>query len=177
MLVYPFTFYGVNGMKKCWQWCTGLHFANRKVLGMICITVSLGCVYLATPVLMSTVNVGLFSLNPVNRYFSFAPTVPYQDVDSVKEAMVWLDGNLGANDCLLVHHAFLFWGQLYLKKSHTLIHFENDVSVAVNKAYELGFSGVYFVWWNEPIGWYGITVPEDFIRLKDFGRISVYIHV
>ncbi|MBS7646796.1 hypothetical protein KEJ24_03040 [Candidatus Bathyarchaeota archaeon] len=177
MLVYPFMFYAVNGMKKCRQWCTGLRFATRKVLGMSCITVLLGCVYLATPVLMSTVNVGLFSFNPVNKYFSFAPTVPYQDVDSVADAMVWLDKNLGANDCLLIHHAFLFWGQLYLSRSHTLIHFENDLNMAVNKAYELGFSRVYFVWWNEPIGWYGITVPDDFIRLKDFCRISVYIHV
>lgn len=179
MLVYPFTFYAVNGVKKYWNdhKAGKLLFADKKVSGMICITFLLGFVYLATPVLMSTVNVGLFSVNPVNKYFSFSPTVPYQDVDSVKEAMAWLDKRLDENSCLLVHHAFLFWGQLYLNKSHRLIHFENDLNMAVDKAYELDFSHIYFVWWNEPIGWYGITVPEFFIRLKDFGRISVYIHV
>jgi hypothetical protein len=35
---------------------------------------------------------------------------------------------------------------------------------------------VFFVWWNEPIGWYGISVPETFIRVQDFGRISVYVY-
>lgn len=178
MLVYPFTFYAANGIKNYWSGdLRGLRSIDKKVLGMICVTVSLGCVYLATPVLMSNVNVGLFSLNPVNKYFSFAPTVPYQDVDSVKEAMAWLEKNMDENDCLLVQHAFVFWGQLYLDRSHTLIHFENDVDMALDKACQLGFRHIYFVWWNEPIGWYGITVPEAFTSLKDFGRISVYEYV
>jgi len=54
------------------------------------------------------------------------------------------------------------------------VHFENDVGSALDSAFEHGFSRAYFVWWNTPIGWYGITVPEGFVRLRDFGRISVY---
>jgi hypothetical protein len=46
--------------------------------------------------------------------------------------------------------------------------------LALDSAFEHGFSRVYFVWWNEPVGWYGITVPEGFVRLRDFCRVSVY---
>jgi hypothetical protein len=154
-----------------------MRFNRKKALSMVLASAVLGCVYLATPVLMNTVNAGIFSLNPVNRYISFAPTVPYQDVDEVAHAMVWLDTNMDEDSCVLLQHAFLFWGQLYLDKSHTIIHFNSDVDLAFNTAYKLGFSRIYFVWWNKPIGWYGLTFPEGFTRLEDFGRISVYEHI
>jgi len=178
MLVYPFTFYAANGFMQCWRGAS-IHgcFSRRKVSAMFTATFLLGALYLATPVLMSTVNVGLFSLNPVNRYISFAPTVPYQDVEGVEEAMRWLDASMNENDCVLLQHAFLFWGQLYLNRSHTIVHFVSDVDIAVETAYKHGYSGVFFVWWNEPIGWYGLNVPEGFIRVEDFGRISIYKHV
>ncbi|MBE0520418.1 hypothetical protein IBX35_05190, partial [Candidatus Bathyarchaeota archaeon] len=86
MLVFPFTFYAVNGLSELLRKCNcgnsmlGMSFSDRKVKGMFLLTVMMGSVYLATPVLMSTVNVGIFSVFPVCRYFSFAPTVPYEDV-------------------------------------------------------------------------------------------------
>lgn len=180
MLVYPFTFYAVNGLRGFMGNYDGensrltIAVSGRKVKGMLLLTVLLGGVYLATPVLMSSVNVGLFSVSAVNKFFSFAPTVPYEDVDSVVEAMKWLDGNMDGSSCVVLQHAFLSRGQLYLDKSHTIVHFENDVNLAVDTAFEHGFTRVFFVWWNEPIGWYGITVPEGFVTLRDFCRISVY---
>lgn len=178
MLVYPFTFYAANGFTQCWRG-SAIHgrFSKRKVSAMIIVTFLLGALYLVTPVLMSTVNVGLFSLYPVNRYISFAPTVPYQDVDGVEKAMRWLDISMNKSDCVLLQHAFLFWGQLYLNRSHTIVYFVSDVDSAVETAYRHDYSGVFFVWWNEPIGWYGLNVPEGFVRVQDFGRISVYKYV
>jgi len=79
---------------------------------------------------------------------------------------------LGAE--VLRHERNMGWGRLYLDDSHMIVHFEVDVDFAVDTALNHGFSQVYFVWWNQPIGWYGITVPEGFVRLRDFGRISVY---
>ena len=180
MLVYPFTFYAVNGLKGFignydgGNLRLGVAVSDRKVKGMVLLTVLLGGVYLATPVLMSSVNVGLFSVSAVNRFFSFAPTVPYEDVDDVVSAMEWLDGRMDGSSCVILQHAFLWWGKLYLGSSHVIVHFENDVGSALDSAFEHGFSRAYFVWWNTPIGWYGITVPEGFVRLRDFGRISVY---
>jgi hypothetical protein len=63
---------------------------------------------------------------------------------------------------------------LYLDKQHVIVHFENDVGLAVDFALERSFGRVFFVWWNTPIGWYGISVPEGFVRLEDFDRISIY---
>ena len=180
MLVYPFTFYAVSGLRGLMGNYDGGSFrfgavvSDRKVKGMVLLTVLLGWVYLATPVLISTVNVGVFAFNPVNRYFSFAPTVPYGDVDSVVEAMGWLNENMGVGDCVLLQHAFISWGRLYLDRQHVIVHFENDVGLAVDFALGRGFGRVFFVWWNKPIGWYGITVPEGFVRLRDFGGLSVY---
>jgi hypothetical protein len=109
-------------------------------------------------------------------YFSNSPTVPYEDVDSVVEAMGWLNENLDAASCVALQHAFLRWGELYLDQSHTLVHFVVDVDTAVNTGFDNGFSTVFFVWWNEPIGWYDISVPEAFVSVHDFGRISVYVY-
>ena len=183
MLVYPFTFYAVNGLSGFLREYNGgdfqlsLRFPNRKVKAMLLLPALLGSAYLATPVLMNTVNMGVFSIPPVCTYFSFAPTVPYQDVDNVVEAMNWLDRNMAENDCVALQHAFLFWGQFYLSKSHAIVHFVRDVDLAVLTAFEHGFSRVLFVWWNEPIGWYGVSLPNYFVSVRDFGRISVYEYV
>jgi hypothetical protein len=180
MLVYPFTFYAVNGLKRVVRGFNGGSFrfsfrlVDGKVRGMLLLTVLLGEVYLATPVLMSTVNVGIFALNSVNKVFSFAPTVPYEDVDGVVEAMKWLNQNMEVNSSVILHEALLWWGKLYLNGSHAIVYFQNDADFAVNIALSHGFSKVYFVWWNVPLGWYGITVPKIFNGLRDFGRITVF---
>ena len=180
MLVYPFTFYAVSGLKVFLGSYNGgsfgfdLKFLDGKVRGMLLLTVLLGGVYLATPVLMFVSGFSVGSLPVVYPYFSTSPTVPYEDVDGVVEAMEWLNRNMDDNSCVVLQHAFLWWGKLYLDDSHKIVHFEYDVDFAVNTALNYSSSSVYFVWWNQPIGWYGVTVPGYFTRLMDFGRISVY---
>jgi hypothetical protein len=180
MLAYPFTFYAVSGLAKLLKTRDGGDFQLRRrvsqgiAIGTVLLTVVLACVYLATPVLMSTVNVGIFSVYPAYKYFSSSPTVPYGDVSSVIQAVKWLDGNMDGNSCVVLYNAFLEWGRLYLNQSHVIVHFENDVDVALNEALEHGFNSAYFVWWNHEIGWYRVTVPSYFARLEDFGRISVF---
>jgi len=183
MLVYPFTFFAVNGFSKllrksslegkthAFSW-----FSNKKAAGTVLLTFSLGIAYLATPVLMVYASVSVPSITATYLYFSTSPTVPYEDVNSVVQAMSWLNGNMTAVSCVVLQNAFLSWGQLYLGKSHVIVHFENDVNSAVNTAFGHGFSSVFFVWWNEPNGWYGISVPQSFVRVQDFGRISVYVY-
>lgn len=179
MLVYPFTFYTVNwlgGSIKKFNGGDGKikRELDGKVKGMLLLTIMLGAAYLATPLLMNSVNVGIFSIPTVNRYFSFAPTVPYIDVESVVKAMKWLNENMDGNSCALLQQAFLEWGRLYLSDSYTLIHFTYDVDSALNSAFKHGFSNAYFVWWNEPIGWYGLEVPKSFAPVFEDGRIAVF---
>jgi len=181
MLVYPFTFYAINGVGtlsrkfrlKNTRFCSW--FSDKKATAMILLTFSLGIAYLATPLLTIYSNANVTVSNTA-VYFSTSPTVPYEDVNSVVEAMNWFNDNLDAFSCVALHQAFLRWGELYLDKSHTIVHFEIDVDSAVDTGFENGFSNVFFVWWNVPIGWYGISVPESFVRVQDFGRITVYAY-
>jgi hypothetical protein len=179
MLVYPFTFYAVNGFSKLLRGFnnskSGISGFSRKVaFGALGVTVLLGSVYLATPLLMNTVQVGMFVLPNVSAHFSSAPAVPYKDVGSVAQAVTWLNQNMADDSAAIVNHVLILWDQLYLDKSHLRIQFWNDANLALNEALERGFRSVYFVWWNEDIGWYDVSVPRQFTRLRDFGRISVY---
>jgi len=180
MLAYPFTFYAVNAISKFSAKHKDVEFPSaagvfsRKVLVILLATIMLGTVYLATPVLMSTVNVGVFSIPLVYKYFSSSPTVPYQDVEGVVQAMEWLNSSMSNDSCVVLHQAFLSWGELYLDKSHTIVAFTNDFDAGLAVASEKDFVHVYSVWWNQNIGWYGLSIPGCFVRQRDFGRISVY---
>jgi len=182
MLVYPFTFYAVNGFGKLLsKFPKGKLFSpswlcNKKAAAMVVLTFGLGVAYLATPVLMVYANVSLPAVSGTYLYFSTSPTVPYEDVRCVVQALGWLNGNMPVNASVILQHAFLFWGRLYLDKSHVIVHFENNADLAVNTAFSHGFDSVFFVWWNTPIGWYGVSVPDGFVSVQDFGRISVYAY-
>ena len=143
---------------------------------MVFATFALGITYLATPVLMVYTTGSVPAVTGTYLYFSTSPTVPYEDVTSVVEAMNWLNDHLDAFSCVALHHAFLHWGELYLDNSHEIIHFQTNLDSALNTGLANGFSKVFIVWWNEPIGWYGISVPDNFVSVQNFGRISVYVY-
>jgi len=115
-------------------------------------------------------------LTDVYLHFSSAPTVPYEDVEGVTEAMEWLEGNMDAGSFVVLHHGLLPWGQLYLDPSHVRVQFWQNVDGAVGLGLTRGFSHAFFVWWNEPISWYDVSVPESFVVVQDFGRVSVYVY-
>jgi hypothetical protein len=179
MLVYPFTFYAVNGLSKVLHGSKNAKgkigwFSRSAVFAALGVTVLLGSVYLATPVLMNTGQGGVFVLPYVSAHFCSAPSVPYQDVESVAQAVSWLDGNMADNSCTIVNRVFTHWDRLYLDESFARIEFWNNADMALDDAVDRGYGSVYFVWWNTDIGWYDVSVPNEFVRLRDFGRISVY---
>ena len=179
MLAYPFTFYAINGLYRIFRSSNGAksridRISKKVVFGALGVTVLLGSVYLATPVLMNTVQVGVFVLPYVSAHFCSAPTVPYQDVENVVQAVTWLDENMDTNSCTIINYVFDHWGRLHLNKSHVTINFRNDAGLALDYAVDYGFGSVYFIWWNQDIGWYDMSIPNQFVPLRDFGRISVY---
>lgn len=183
MLVYPFTFYAVNGAETVWKRIKQekVSFKLRKfegfrnkVFAMVSATVLLGAIYLATPFLMVNVGIGLYSLFPACRYFSFAPAVPYQDINGTIQAIYWLKDNMNSDSCVVMHSAFVVWTKLYLENSHNVIGYKNNVTLALDLALQEGYKHVYFVCWNQNIGWYGVYVPKGFIELTRFNRISVF---
>jgi len=184
MLVYPFTFYAVSGVRfllgRLGQERIVLKKSGKfrnKVFGMVLATVLLGAFYLATPFLMVNVGFGIYSLWPICRYFSSSPTVPYQDVDGTVQAVGWLGDNLQDDSCVVLHDAFVAWSKVYLENSHNVIGYKTDVDLAVDYALQNGYKHVYFVCWNENIGWYGVYVPENFVKVESFDRMSIFEYV
>jgi hypothetical protein len=180
MLAYPFTFFAVSGFARMYgkirsgeasRW-----FSGRKSLVMVLLTFGLGVALLATPITMVYASTSVPTITGTYLYFSTNPTVPYEDVEEVAAAMKWLDNNMDVSSCAVLQHAFLEWGRLYLDESHSIVHFTSNVDVAVNTAFSQGFDEAFLVWWNDPIGWYGVTVPKYFESVQDFGHISVYAY-
>ena len=183
MLVYPFTFYSVNGLKKVSsEFCEGRTklsswLTKKKAMAMLFLTVGLGVSYLATPFLMTystTYSTSLPSLTFTSRYFSVSPSVPYKDVYSVEQASVWLDKNMTPDSAVILHHAFLFWGELYLKNSQAIVTFDFDADLAASKAFTMGYSKVFFLWWNTSPGWFEVSTPKGFKVVQSYDSISIY---
>jgi hypothetical protein len=186
MLVYPFTFYAVNGVTKIvhtcgfsatpnWRRLNWLKVSKRAAKGSLTLSFCLGLVFMACPLLF-----GQFGLVDLPTTVNYVPStmqsnsLPLVDVDSTIEALKWLNTRMDGSSAFLAQDAFYWWSRLYLNGTHAVVFFKNDFDGAIRAASTHGFSKVYFVWWNTNIGWYGITVPSYFAPLKDFGRMSVY---
>jgi len=114
MLVYPFTFYAVRGFGRLltpfrekrsrFSSC----FADKKAVAMVLLTFSIGVAYLTTPVLMVYANASVPAATGTCAYFSTSPTVPYEDVCNVVEAMSWLNENVDEVSCVALHHSFQY---------------------------------------------------------------------
>ena len=165
MLVYPFTFYAVNGITRIlrssreavgsvFKQVKWTKFTERVVKLILILPFSIGLV------LMPTVMQGT--------------AVPLSDVDDTMKALQWLDSQMDDDSILLTHTAFLFLAEFYLDASHTRVHFKDEIKGAINLALQHEFQNVYFVWWIENRGWYGLTVPRDFVSVFSSGRMSVF---
>ena len=176
MLVYPFTFYAVNGIFRL--------FRLRCRRGF-----RLGGIFLACSVLMLTVLSG-FAFMTV-RYENGGPfyspytiayfpstmlhnTVLLQDVDGTVKAFEWLNDHMDNRSVVLVQHALLGWALSYLDGKLHILYYVKDLKSALTLSSELGFNKVYLVWWGVNIGWYGLEVPDSFVPIHSFDRISIF---
>jgi hypothetical protein len=188
MLVYPFTFYAVNGVARVahagdvsasprWRRLNWLKVSKRAVAGLLIVSFCLGSVFMVCPL----VN-GQFGLVGLPTTVNYVPssmqcnTLPLVDVNSAINALGWVNTQMNGSSAFLAQNAFLSWSLLYLTNTRAIVYFDTNFDTAISAAYMHGFSTVYFVWWNTNIGWYGITVPSYFVPLKAFGRISVYVY-
>lgn len=194
MLVYPFTFYAINGVEKLYRSGTknvasGLRLSDRikvtrkTIVGIFSLTVVFGSIFLTIPPFCD--RLGLFSIPTTTSYLPSTMlynSVPLRDVQPAIEAFEWLNRHMNDSSSVLIHYAFFSWANFYLDKKHTVVYFVKDVEKASGIAQERGFSPVYLVWWNEDyltwqnqsIGWYGVAVPlKHFKYTFSSDRISV----
>jgi len=186
LLVYPFTFYAVNGLAKVWglqgssvspgfKWMGWMKVSKRSVVVISLSTVLLGSIYMATPLFSD--RFGVFSIPTTYDYVPSTMlynTIPLRDVKSTVEGLEWLNGRMDDGSVVLLQHPFLAWAKLYLDKNHMIVYYQVDVQEALGMALGHGFDPIYLVWWKESIGWYGPPVPSSFISVFSSDRISVF---
>jgi len=185
LLVYPFTFYAVNGIGKVLESKSGVAFSklrwmrwmkvSKKFVGvMLFLTVLFGSLLMTAKFSDN----GVFSIPTTGIYLPstmLQNTVPIRDVESVVEAIDWLNEHMTDGSGVLLHHAFFSWGKLYLDKKNVIVHYVTDIEGALGEALENGLDPVYLVWWGENIGWYrSIVVPNYFMQVFESDRIAAF---
>jgi len=137
------------------------------------VIVMMGLLFMVLPL-----NWAVYSAESINPYFPSSmqqSSIPFQDIDGTINSIEWLNMNMTPDSCVLVHHAFLAWAELYLDDNHTIIHFTMNLNTALDVASEQGFELVYLLWWGESIGWYqNIDIPENLTEVFKNGRISIF---
>jgi len=183
LLVYPFTFYAVEGLVKVFESANGVVRPSVGWLQWMKVSRKTSVVLLSCMVLLTSVYIGatlqndnyvIFSIPTISRYFCVAPTVPLRDVEGTMEVMEWVDENMEDGSCVLVNAAFLSWARLYLNENRNIVIYMLDVEGALNVAASHGFDPAYLVWWGENIGWYRLTVPSSFELVFESGRMAAF---
>jgi len=193
MLVYPFTFYAINGVQKLsksggqsvisgLRWLNWMKVTRKTVLRIFSVTVVFGSLFLTLPPFFD--RVGMFFIPPASPYLPSTMlynSLPLRDVRPTVEVIGWLNEHMNDNSIVLVHRAFIWWAELYLGTKHMILYFEKDIEGALEIASKRSFDPIYMVWWNENyltwqnqnFGWYGLSVPKYFKYIFSNDRVSV----
>jgi hypothetical protein len=185
LLVYPFTFYAVNGITRVLgsksdfvvsnsKWMRWMKVSKRTVYVLLFLTVLFGSLLMA----VRFSDNGVFSIPTTGMYLPSTMqqnTVPLRDVEGVVDVIDWLNQRMAYGSCAIFHQAFFFWGELYLDKKNLIVNCGIDFEGAFDVALERGLDPVYLIWWKENIGWYRSTVvPGSFTLVFESGRIAAY---
>jgi hypothetical protein len=152
-----------------------MKISRKSAFGISLVTVVLGSLFMTWPLISG--RYGLIGFSTTWKYLPStmqSSSVPLQDTEGTVEAIEWLNRHMKDGSAVLVHDVFFYWTEFYLDKNHVAILFTSDMEAALNLALENGFNSLYFIWWNENIGWYGLTVPSNFVSVFESGRISVF---
>lgn len=184
LLIFPFTIYATNGLWKITKNLPGNRLLNyfkkfkitRKIaIGLALISMMIGGLFMVYPLLDG--KYGLINWGGTFKYFPSTmqtSSIPLGDVEGVTRAFGWLNNNMETDSTLLVHDAFDNWAIMYLNQNHTAYLFDFNITIAKNQALNDGYQTAYFIWWNQNINWYNLTVPKNWIPIQNYGRISVY---
>jgi len=145
LLVYPFSVYAVFGFERLQL------FSGRKVKTLITILLIF---------MLSGVGYASGAFSYVVLPSSWVPpslvrsSIEWDQVDDVKEALGWLDGNAPAGSALLTEERFYGWTLMYLERANT------DVKVvpygggaqptsALEQTLNDDFSWIYLIWYTD----------------------------
>jgi hypothetical protein len=185
MLAYPFAFYVVNGVSRImhsgglglpvFRRFPRVRLSMRTGKVLLAVSFSVGVLFMGCPLLF-----GAWGVVGLPTTVNYVPStmqsnsLPLCDVESAVNALRWVNVHMDGGTVFLGQDAFYWWGRLYLDESHAIVYFKDDFAGALKSASDNGYKKLFFLWWNVDIGWYGMSVPSYFVRLQDFGRLSVY---
>lgn len=184
MLVYPFTFYAVEGVERTLRSNVNcgstlnpgrIKLSTKWLLGLCSLMLLFASLFVAFPLIDG--RSGVFSLPTTLQYFPSTMqhnTIPLQDVDGTVEALKWLNDHVNAHSSILVNPYFLSWAYLVLNKSCAIVLYDSDVDDALTSALQNGANSVYLISWNEEVWEPSVAVPSCFRPAVNSGRISVF---
>ena len=196
MLIYPFTFYAVNGVSKVTELNGSYGAFVRKILknfatGVIMCVVLLGLLFMS----IRFENGGLFYTPYTIAYFPSTMlhnTILLQDVNGVIKAFMWLNEHMDDHSVVLVQHALLSWATSHLGEKNMIIYYVRDVDEALNLALEHNYYKIYTVWWLKGKTWKEEQIvnylfpfmdvserhelPEGYTVLKEGRGFAVYLY-
>jgi len=135
MLVYPFTFYAVNGFWKVLEsrdkhvasglrWMNWMKISRKSAIGISLVTALLGSLFMTWPLILG--RYGLIGASTTWKYFPStmqSSSVPIQDTEGTVKAIEWLNKNMTDDSAVLVHDVFFYWTELYLDRNRIAIFF------------------------------------------------------
>ncbi|MCJ7720207.1 MAG: hypothetical protein MUO36_01940 [Candidatus Hadarchaeum sp.] len=148
MLVFPFSFYAVNGLEKLRK-SFSLKIFNKKITTTTAILTLFACltgIYVASPI-------GVFQAGPASRSIPstmLQASINLDVIPSTIDALEVLNGQMDNNSCLVLEQRFSAWAMIYLNENVNMIVYPANTSAedALAMASNRGFSEIYLLWYS-----------------------------
>lgn len=172
MLVFPFSFYAVNGLEKLRAHPVSLKIFKKKITattGILIIFTCLAGIYVASPI-------GVFQAGPASR--SIPSTMLHASINldvipSTIDALEVLNGQMDNNSCLVLEQRFSAWAMIYLNENVNIIVYPANTSAedALVMASNRGVSEIYLLWYSGLENLDGYRFDENYANDK----ITIYL--
>lgn len=173
MLVYPFSFYAVNGIERLQVRLNALKIMHRKTIPLTMVFLILfaviALIYAAYPIPLLKNETG-------NRYIPptmLQSSIALNDIPDTIKALEWLNEHMDNTSCVLVEERFLGWALIVLNANKNIVTYPVHLSPnnALDMALNAGFKKIYLLWYTSPTSIDVSIFKEVYIR----GRTAVYI--
>ena len=170
MMAIPLTIYAAKIPQSTWH-LSRPRFPRILWAPWFLVMLVLGGAYLVLPAQMAF---------PYYRFVAptsmLQSTVPLSDSRDLALAIAWLSTNIQPGAVIMAHHAMYGWVREYFRGGNTVLGFPPTVNLdeALQQTSQQGYSKIYTVWWASGLGWYGITIPGEFVPVHSEGQMSVY---
>ena len=145
MLIFPFSFYAVNGLEKLRDKSFSVRILRKKITATTIILALLVCLagfYVTTPAFV-------FGIGPTYRSIPgkmLRTNIELDDVPSYVETLQWLNHQVDNDSCVVLDRLLLDWALIYLDENVNIYYSANTHNM-FDLASQRGFK-IYFLWYR-----------------------------